>query len=92
MTNTMIVQPDNIYSVAKALRTRTRLKILKVLFEKEFDISSLAVYLGKSLGGTCDNVQILEKEGLITIHFIPGGHGIRKICSTNIKRVVFNLH
>jgi len=88
---TMIVQSDRMHLVAKALRTELRRTILKLLSKGELDITQLSKNLDKSLAGIHEQIKILEEAGLITSQYKPGKHGIRKICRTSIKHVVFNL-
>jgi len=88
---TIIVQLDSMDSIADALSSKSRLMILKLLSEEKMNITCLAEKLNISTAAVSQQVKILEKAGLIGIYYTKGTNGIRKVCSTSIKQVVFDL-
>jgi len=66
--------------IFKSLSSQTRVKMLKVLMEKNFHISGLAKEIGLSTPVVLRHVKILENAGLIRRKVIGNVH----ILSTNI--------
>lgn len=88
---TLNVSEDNINKVAKALSSKTRVKILKITSEKDIDVSRIAGMLNQTEANISAQVKILEQAGLLVSRYEPGMHGVRKICSTKVDTVIFNL-
>lgn len=88
---TMIIQSDRMRLVAKALNSKSRLIILKLLSEKDMDITRIAESLDMSQECAGEHAKILEKAELIAFNYVKGMRGTRKVCSANIKQVVFDL-
>jgi len=88
---TLTVPEDKINKVAKALSSKTRIKILKMTSEKDIDVSRIAGILNQTEANISAQIKILEEAGLLISRYEPGMHGVRKICSTKIDTVIFKL-
>ncbi|MGC9780444.1 MAG: ArsR family transcriptional regulator [Candidatus Heimdallarchaeota archaeon] len=88
---TLDVEGDRINLVAKALSSKTRVKILKLTSEKDIDVSRIAGMLGQTEANISAQIKILETAKLLLSRYEPGMHGVRKICSTKIDTVIFKL-
>ena len=88
---TLDVEGEHINLVAKALSSKTRVKILKLTSEKDIDVSRIAGMLGQTEANISAQIKILETAKLLVSRYEPGMHGVRKICSTKIDTVIFKL-
>lgn len=88
---TLKVSEDKINKVAKALSSKTRVKILKMTSEKDIDVSRIAGMLNQTEANISAQVKILEEAGLLVSRYEPGMHGVRKICSTKVDTIIFSL-
>ena len=88
---TLQVKDDKIPIVAKALSSKTRIQILKMTSEKDIDVSRIAALLNQTEANISAQIKILEQAGLLISRYEPGMHGVRKICSTKVDTVIFNL-
>ena len=88
---TLRVPEDKLIVVAKALSSNTRVQILKMTSEKDIDVSRIAGLLNQTEANISAQIKILENAGLLVSQYEPGQHGVRKICSTKVKTVIFNL-
>ncbi|MHA1126426.1 MAG: ArsR/SmtB family transcription factor [Candidatus Heimdallarchaeota archaeon] len=89
--DTLHVDGERTNKVAKALSSKTRIKILKLTSERDIDVSRIAGLLNQTEANISAQIKILEEAGLLTSRYEPGMHGVRKICSTKVKTVIFNL-
>ena len=80
------VSGEEALEVADAL-TATTMKMLKLLWEKPLDVTTIGKKLGLSQAYISEQVKILEHLNLINIKYEPGKRGIRKICSPAVERV-----
>lgn len=80
------VSGDEALKVADAL-TATTMRMLKLLWEKPLDVTTIGKKLGLSQAYISEQVKILENLNLINVKFEPGKRGIRKICSPAVERV-----
>ncbi|NHJ33464.1 MAG: helix-turn-helix domain-containing protein [Asgard group archaeon] len=88
---TLEVEKDNINIVAKALSSKTRVRILKITSEKDIDVSRIAGLLNQTEANISAQIKILENANLLVSRYEPGMHGVRKICSTKVDTVIFKL-
>ena len=72
--------------ILKALHSKTRREMLKILFQKQMHISGIARELGISVPVTLKHVKILEECGLVGRERIGTSHVIR-IDESNIKKL-----
>lgn len=91
---------DGQVKVIKALSSVTRWKILKILANHgPIDVTTIAEMIPsqhrkghQSEANICEQVQILEKAGLITSQFIQGKRGAgRKMCELKVRKVIMIL-
>ncbi len=78
---------EYINRVANVLSSKTRLKILKLIREKERDIGEIAEFIGQSKANASAQIKRLEDIGLIKTSYKPGQRGVKKVCWTNIREV-----
>lgn len=76
-----------IITISKALSSKTRFQILKLLIGEEMDISRLAVELSQTEANISAQVNQLERAGLIVTRYEPGSHGVRKLCRTSVNKI-----
>ena len=88
---TLTITEDKITKVAKALSSKTRVKILKMTSEKDIDVSRIAGILNQTEANISAQIKILEEAGLLVSRYEPGMHGVRKICSTKVDTVILKL-
>ncbi len=77
--------------VFKALSSETRLKLLRLLTEREMNINELGQALGVMHPTVSKHVQALEEAGLVASAYIPGAQGMQKRCRLNWDRLVLSL-
>ncbi len=82
---------DRIIKIAKAISSKTRYQILKLLSTQEYDISRLAETLNQTEANVSAQVKQLERANLIESRYEPGDHGVRKICKTSISKLTITL-
>lgn len=87
----LTVEGDDLSVVAKALSSETRVKILKMTSKEDIDVSRIAGRLGQTEANISAQIKILENAKLLVSRYEPGQHGVRKICTTHVKTVIFNL-
>lgn len=80
-----------IAKMGRALSSPTRLKILRILADKEMSNMELAEALGATEANASAQTKILLDAGLLMCQYSKGIHGLRKICSTRVNRVVINF-
>lgn len=85
------IEDENLEKLAKALSSKTRQDILKLLMKKPLDVSKLAGLLKQTEANISAQIQILQKAGLVTSHYEPGGHGVRKICQVAFHKIEIAL-
>ncbi|MFX0139200.1 MAG: ArsR/SmtB family transcription factor [Candidatus Hodarchaeota archaeon] len=86
------ISNGEVSTIFKALASKTRWKILKLLKEdKKLDISRIAESLNQTEANISAQVKILEKAGLIISHYEPGERGVRKICKPACERLIIKI-
>ncbi len=88
---TLEVDSDDINIVAKALSSKTRVKILRLTSEKDIDVSRIAGLLSQTEANISAQIKILENAKLLVSRYEPGMHGVRKICTTKVDTVIFKI-
>ncbi len=78
-------------SIAKALSSKTRQKILQILNQKSLDVSRIAQILEQTEANVSAQIAILQKNGLVSCEYQSGLHGVRKVCSVAIKDILVDL-
>jgi predicted transcriptional regulator len=82
---------DEIEAVCKALKSPTRLKILKILRKKPMDVSRIAKELGQTEANVSAQIQHLQKANLVSCRYTAGDHGVRKICDVIVDKIIIDL-
>ena len=80
---------DDVARVARAIASKTRWRILKLLCDKKMDVSRIAENLKQTEANVSAQVKILENAGLLESHYEPGIHGVRKVCEPSITKLTF---
>ncbi|MHA1953038.1 MAG: ArsR/SmtB family transcription factor [Candidatus Heimdallarchaeaceae archaeon] len=92
MTDTLELNDEKqIIGLAKALSSPTRYNIVKLLLDKEMDISSIAKRMKQTEANTSAQIKYLEKAGVLDSRYEPGAHGVRKVCKTKVRRIILNV-
>ena len=92
MTETLeLSDEEQIIALAKALSSPTRYKIVKLLLDKEMDISSIAKRMKQTEANTSAQIKYLERAGVLDSRYEPGAHGVRKVCKTRVKKITLNI-
>ncbi len=82
-----IKDEKHIIALAKALSSKTRYEIVKLLMNKEMDVSSIGKELKQTEANTSAQIKYLDKVGVLETRYEPGVHGVRKVCKTKVKKV-----
>ena len=77
--------------VARALSSEIRLAILKILQNGNKSIGELSEILQVPMSTISTSVSILAEAGLIITEYKPQEHGVLKLCSQSLSRVVLDL-
>ncbi|MHA1377304.1 MAG: ArsR/SmtB family transcription factor [Candidatus Helarchaeota archaeon] len=86
------ISNGEVTKVFKALASETRWKILKLLTNgQDLDVSRIAEALKQTEANISAQIKILEKAGLITSHYEPGEHGVRKVCEPACEKLIIKL-
>lgn len=92
MTDTLELNDEKqIIGLAKALSSPTRYNIVKLLLDKEMDISSIAKRMKQTEANTSAQIKYLEKAGVLDSRYEPGAHGVRKVCKTKVRKIILNV-
>ena len=71
---------EEVESYTKALKNKTRRKILELLEEEPLDLIELSERIGQTESNMSKQIIILETLGLVDSIAFPASHGLRKIC------------
>jgi predicted transcriptional regulator len=82
---------DEVSRIAKALASKTRWEIIKLLQKKGTDVSRIAETLNQTEANVSAQIKILEKVGLVKAHYEPGAHGVRKICEPAVEKITIRF-
>ena len=86
------IRDNDVNKVFKALASKTRWKILKLLKNGEdLDISRIAEKLKQTEANISAQIKILESAGLVISHYEPGEHGVRKVCEPACERLIIKI-
>ena len=92
MTDTLELNDEKqIIALAKALSSPTRYNIVKLLLDKEMDISSIAKRMKQTEANTSAQIKYLERAGVLDSRYEPGAHGVRKVCKTKVRKIILNV-
>lgn len=65
------IEAGDVQRIGKALSSKTRWKILKMISKEKMDVSRIAEKLGQTEANISAQIKILEKSGLILSHYEP---------------------
>lgn len=82
-----VVKPEEVYLVAGALASETRLKIIRLLLISPLNVTEIAEALDMPVSSAISAVLKLEEAGLISTY----NSGKKKICSVQYQAVLLNL-
>ena len=85
----IIIEENEVAAIARAIASKTRWRILKLLGDKKMDVSRIAESLKQTEANVSAQVKILENAGLLESHYEPGIHGVRKVCEPSLNRLIF---
>jgi predicted transcriptional regulator len=92
LTDTLELNDEKqIITLAKALSSPTRYNIVKLLLDKEMDISSIAKRMKQTEANTSAQIKYLERAGVLDSRYEPGAHGVRKVCKTKVRKIILNI-
>ena len=74
-------QQDLLCLVGKALSSKTRINILKLLYYNSYNIGEIAMHCNIPNSSAAFHVKILEDAQLINTENQPGNRGVVKLCS-----------
>ncbi|MGV3615367.1 MAG: ArsR/SmtB family transcription factor [Fimbriimonas sp.] len=75
----------------RALASGPRLRILRLLSEREMNINELGQALGSNIPAVSKHVQVLEGAGLVISEYMAGTQGTQKRCRLRQRRLVVSL-
>ena len=82
---------EQLIPMAKALSSSTRVSILRLLSKENCDVSTIAKKLRQTEANISAQIKILEKVGLVKSYYEPGDHGVRKICTLKVRRIILSI-
>lgn len=85
------VTDNNISQISKALSSKTRWRILKLLRVTKMDVSRIADALEQTEANISAQIKILEKAGLVIAKYEPGEHGVRKVCEPACDSIIIRI-
>ncbi len=88
----LTVEYEAVGTLAKALSSPVRRRIIDTLARQECSIQELADRLEIPQSTCTVNVQTLERVGLVSTRNVPGTKGSRKICSIPYDEAVIPIH
>ena len=83
---------DNYLGFFESLSSATRLKILRILSEKPYNIKELSEAIGYSPAIITRHIDLLEKNGLVECCLTPASRGRQKICALRQTNVTVFLN
>lgn len=87
----VVKEPEEIVKISRALSVITRLNILKLVSEKEMNVTELSEILHMTKANVSMHIAELENAGLIEITYKNGIKGIKKIIRLKYDKIVIDL-
>ena len=88
----LYAKTENIETIARALDSELRMKMLEILSREELNVNQLCEKLDIPQSTCATNLKILEKADLISTRSIPTNtRGTQKLCSLKYDRVLLPL-
>ena len=85
------VSGEGVAKIAKALASKTRWEIMKLLQRRNVDVSRIAQTLYQTEANISAQIKILEDAGLVRARYQPGVHGVRKICEPAVEKLTITF-
>src|SRR5690554_1340889 len=82
---------DLLQAVGRALSSKERIDILKLLYYKSLNINEISETLGLPASSTSMHIRILEEADLIYTENQPGARGTMKLCSRKKDDIFIKL-
>ncbi len=78
--------------VFKALSSRLRIRIVKLLLENgEMNMNELAAAVGVTNGALTSHMRLLEESGIVSVTAEHGGHGNQKRCQVKEEKILVDV-
>ncbi len=91
MTELIITDLMEFEKIAQALSNKSRLKIINLLKDGEYNINEIAKALQMPVPTVTVNIKKLIDAGIVDFKITSGKHGMQKICSLKYSRVIFDV-
>lgn len=82
---------DRVTSISKALSSRIRVEILRLLDNQALNISSIAEKLDIPVSTAALQIKVLEEAGLVVSEPLPGIRGSQKVSGIKVKTVHIDI-
>lgn len=82
---------DTLTAIGKALSSKTRLEILKLLNTHKLNVNDVAARIGIPASSAAVDIRILASAGLIATELVPGTRGSSKLCYRSTSNVTVNF-
>lgn len=82
---------DRFVATLKALASRPRLDVLRLLADAELSVAEIAAKLNVPPSTAAVHVRVLEEAALLRTVLRPASHGLQKICSRTYDRLLVDL-
>ncbi|MDA3956723.1 helix-turn-helix domain-containing protein [Oceanispirochaeta sp.] len=86
-----LASDDEIADIARALSSKLRRNIIKLLGEKKMNVGEIAKALGIPQSTCVVNIQLLEKANIVKTEQQAASKGVQKICYIPYQEVVLPL-
>jgi predicted transcriptional regulator len=87
----LLADLETIPNLVRALDSSLRLRILRLLTDRELNVNRIAELLQVPQSTAAVNVQMLERVGLLTCRQQPATKGSQKLCQARVEEVVLFL-
>lgn len=77
--------------IFKALASDTRLRILRLLTERDLNVNEIARALGLNYPTVSKHIQALEQARLVDCEYMAGSQGAQKRCRLRWDKLIFSL-
>lgn len=82
----IVVSGEKALEISEALNSAS-LRMLRLLLKERLDVSTIAERLGMSEAYISEQIQTLERLGLIRTNYERGKRGVRKVCETAVTKI-----
>ena len=82
---------DQVTSISKALSSKVRVEILKLLEERALNISEIAALMNIPVSTAALQIKVLEEAGLLVSQPLPGIRGAQKVSGIKVQKVHIDI-